>query len=1758
MSKGKIIIVDDDNLIQLTIKEILIEFDYEVIATYSTGEEVVYNAPELKPDLIIMDIQLNGYIDGIEAGERIKSVIDIPIIYISGMDDESTIERTKLSDPFGYILKPFKAKELIIIVELAIYKHQTQQKIQLNEFFFKSTFNSISEGIITIDKVGIIKLVNPFAEKMFNKIFGNIINKNILEIIKTKSTLFEQFLRNSINTQKWTLNYSQSFEAEYELSIKDTNQYKPVFLSLNALYDSKESIMGYVITIRDLTDQKKTRDLINKLYMAIKQSSIGIIMLSPEGVIEYINPRYEQITQFKYEEIIGRRLKYLFNEKVSKEKINDILYGISNNQELSFEWQNYKKDSSMYWELFTLTPVINDKGTVIQFVILIEDITDKKNYETNILYNEKKYKDLFNNTPVAICNFDFSEVSEYLSSLKNININDLQEYFNLSPEYFNNCIHKIKIIDINKFAEKLLNITNSNNNFTTINLIFKQNFDFTLKILQHLLVSIESINNKELHIFEKLYIPQSEIINITLESNKRYLHTVWFCQQDKIDYKNQTDNINPINLSFNLLIVAVDITEKIITENKLKIQTYHLKERIKEQTTLYQINNIITKKNLSLEEVFDLSANEIIKGFQYPENTACKITFNDLKSYSNNFRKLISPIIEENFNTNDTKYNNDNCKHLSQSETIDNDNKIKIEIFLQHNKVNLSNNEPEEYFFNEEKNLLLTIKQLLSEYILKHNQAQFIEKRLQNESLISKLSSRFLNIYDFDETINQALEDIAKSSNADRTYVFEYDENNNTISNTFEWCKKPQLSIKATLQNLPFDDYPWWKEKIYSKKLIYIKDINDMPIEAKTEQQLFQKQEIKSLLCIPLIIKSKSYNLNNTISSDNQIKMIGFVGFDNLHQKSAWSQQDITLLKIFCDILSSTYERKQSYELINNQKEFSNQIINSVAELIVVINIQSEKIVVFNQHCEHLSGYNLVEVQTLQQFKNLFINEQVEYFNKIYQETLKGKSYSNIEFLWRTKYKKFLMINWQFNIIKNPKNTPAFIILNGTDISEIKKQESLLKEKETQYRTLIQNLNIGIYRSTGLNSGHFLQANIALSEMLGYASVQELLLKKEKDIFLNPADRDEMLKIAIQRGKLNNYEVLLKKKNILNNNDTKNTIWVSINAKAIYDENNNFKWLDAFVEDITEKKKNKEALNNQLLFLQNLIDNIPVPIYYTDAIESSNHELNKFDYIITGCNISFEKFIGKSRNQLINKKLSDCLSNDLYITFTKYNDKLITTNLNNDNNNKIDNLFVYAQNININNSEYYILFHKALFENKDCNKIITNEVTPNFGIINSLIDVTDLKQIQQKMQRLAIFNQNILSSITNILIAVDNNLKITHWNHQVSFITKIPPEQALNKNIEEIFIDWDIDLLIKTISKVRKSLLEEKILNFLIKSVKAPQLIKPEENEQINKFYRLTISPIKKSDLNSNSKGSTLDGFLILGEDVTEIQTLQHQLIHHQKLEAIGQLAAGIAHEINTPAQYVTDNNLFIQDSVNQIISFITKFNQRCTSLNNQLVNETNIDKLKEHLLIIHKDNLNMQDEIDFNFLIEEMPKAIEQSLEGLANISKIVKAMKDFSHPGIDSTTISNINQLINSTVTVARNEWKYSANVTLNFDENLPNIPCLPSEFNQAILNIIINATHAIKERYNDSQKGEIRVKTSFDSNYVNIEISDNGVGIPSNIQDKIFDPFFTTKKIGEGTGQGLSIVYQIIVEKHNGKLYVSSEINQGTTFKIQLPIP
>jgi len=293
----------------------------------------------------------------------------------------------------------------------------------------------------------------------------------------------------------------------------------------------------------------------------------------------------------------------------------------------------------------------------------------------------------------------------------------------------------------------------------------------------------------------------------------------------------------------------------------------------------------------------------------------------------------------------------------------------------------------------------------------------------------------------------------------------------------------------------------------------------------------------------------------------------------------------------------------------------------------------------------------------------------------------------------------------------------------------------------------------------------------------------------------------------------------------------------------------------------------------------------------------------------------------------------------------------------------------------------------------------------------------------------------------------------------------------------------------------------------------------------------------------SDGRSVVLCGVLV---DVTEQRVLAAELQQAQKLESVGQLASGIAHEINTPVQFVSDSVHFLREAFEEMAALLTRFaafGRRASA---------------EPVLAGEAAELGTAVEAaDLDYLVENVPKALDRSLDGLSRVATLVRSMKEFAHPDQKEKAPADINHALQTTLEIARNEYKYVATIETDF-QPLPQVYCHIGQLNQVFLNVIVNAAHAIGDVVKGTaQKGVIRVATRSEADQVVIAITDSGRGIPEAIRPKIFDPFFTTKAVGKGTGQGLAIARSVVTDKHAGTLTFETQVGSGTTFFIRLPV-
>ncbi len=529
-------------------------------------------------------------------------------------------------------------------------------------------------------------------------------------------------------------------------------------------------------------------------------------------------------------------------------------------------------------------------------------------------------------------------------------------------------------------------------------------------------------------------------------------------------------------------------------------------------------------------------------------------------------------------------------------------------------------------------------------------------------------------------------------------------------------------------------------------------------------------------------------------------------------------------------------------------------------------------------------------------------------------------------------------------------------------------------------------------------------------------------------------------------------------------------------------------------------KARSTELFDQLAFMQTLINAIPNPIYYKNT-----------QGFYLGCNQAFEVFYGKASEAIIGSQAHGVMDNHLADISYRTDKKILEDG----------GRQVYeATAISADGTVHEVIVNKAAYG--DNNGHVA-------GVVGVIVDITERKEMESELRTSEEKYRQIVDNIGIGVAMISPQAQVLEMNRQMrSWFPSTEPGEPTP--CYHLFNHTPSDQPCEGCPTM-DALATGKVCEAVIGA--------PEKAGQ--RCFRIIASPI-------HDRNGGVTAAIELVEDVTDKLALERELRQAQKLEAIGQLAAGIAHEINTPIQYVGDNIRFLQEAFEDISAALKAYGQLQEAVERQSPSDEIIMDVKARVA-----------EADLPYLAEEIPNAIEQSLEGVQRVSKIVRAMREFSHPGTEQKVEVDLNQALENTITVARNEWKYVAEMETDFEASMPAVPCFPGEMNQVFLNLIVNASHAISDVTDGGRlgKGKISISTRADKDAVTIRISDSGSGIPEAIQTRIFDPFFTTKAVGKGTGQGLAIARGVVTDKHGGTLHFNTQSGKGTTFIIVLPL-
>jgi PAS domain S-box-containing protein len=673
---------------------------------------------------------------------------------------------------------------------------------------------------------------------------------------------------------------------------------------------------------------------------------------------------------------------------------------------------------------------------------------------------------------------------------------------------------------------------------------------------------------------------------------------------------------------------------------------------------------------------------------------------------------------------------------------------------------------------------------------------------------------------------------------------------------------------------------------------------------------------------------------------------------------------------------------------------------------------------------------------------------------------------------------------------------PAGLVGVIYDLTDQLAVERALRESEQRLRACLDSAPDGIFVADA--SGHYLDANPAGCAMLG--RTREALLGLDLREIVAPESRED---VAAHFARVRQEGSATGEIVVLRGDGT--TVWIRIDAVKLDDGR-----CLAFCKDISARKRAELELAAREAQLREVLRNQGEGVVLLDA-----------DLRFTLANPAGESALGAAAGELIGRPLVDFLPSDA----RRRLEEDVWPNL------AHGHTCFDLEVVRPDRSRRQLLVTAARQPAPDG--------APG-GILATFRDITERKAAEEALRASEERMRLILDQAHDAFISVDTAGVIRNWNIQAEQLFGWRRGEAVGRLLTET-LRPEIDFAAPAAATTAAG----ECLSLGGQGLALETVVHARDGREIP--VALTVWRVQVS-------GSELYNAFIRDQSEMLRERLERahvevQLRHAQKLEAIGQLASGIAHEINTPTQFVGDNVRFLGDAFGDLLMALRDHGALLEAASRLPATAEAAAGIAARL-----------ERIDLAYLTEEVPTAIRQSLEGIERVTSIVRAMKELAHPGDpDAMTATDLNRAVCNTITVSRNEWKYVSQLETELAPDLPPVPCLAGEINQVLLNLLINAAHAVAERFggDGSRKGLIRVQTRHGDGWAEIAVSDNGAGIPAAVRSRIFEPFFTTKPVGKGSGQGLTIAHAVVVNKHRGSLTFESQEGRGTTFVVRLPL-
>lgn len=573
----------------------------------------------------------------------------------------------------------------------------------------------------------------------------------------------------------------------------------------------------------------------------------------------------------------------------------------------------------------------------------------------------------------------------------------------------------------------------------------------------------------------------------------------------------------------------------------------------------------------------------------------------------------------------------------------------------------------------------------------------------------------------------------------------------------------------------------------------------------------------------------------------------------------------------------------------------------------------------------------------------------------------------------------------------------------------------------------------------------------------------------------------------------------------------------------------------AFYTDETERIRAEHRLRDQIKFIQNLMESIPNPVFHKGT-----------DGRFLGCNAAFADLMGRSKEALVGLTVEDVAPPDLAREYMAIDHELFAQG----------GLNRYETQVQAaDGSRRDIILSK---------RALTDDSGAITGVVGVLVDISERKQAENALKESEAELRAITESAQDAIVKIDEGDRVTYWNKSAEAIFGYSAAEvmgtALHRLIAPSRFHTRTDEALAHFRRTGQGNGIGKVMEVTAKAKDGREF--PVElsisGVQINGAWhaigivrditerrRMEERILRKHrDLKAAKTDLEAQNHKLI-EMHTVLQRTQQQTVQQEKMASIGQLAAGVAHEINNPTGFVSSNLKSLQDYLDDLFSLLKAYRELCLQLEASPAAKAEDTAIQAKLGEIDR----IKADIDLEFLVSDTADLIRESREGTERIKKIVIDLKDFAHPGQHERMTADINRNLESVLNIVWNELKYKATVHKDLGD-LPPVECYPQQLNQVFMNLLVNAGQAMETM------GEIHIATRTRDEGVEIEIRDSGCGIPEENLKRIFDPFFTTKPVGKGTGLGLNVAYNI-VKKHGGDIRAASRPGKGTTFTLRLPL-